>query len=39
MIVLRVLAHCLAFGFVTKERCAVEPQIQPDSCFRIFGPD
>jgi hypothetical protein len=28
------LAHCVASGFVTKETCAVEPQIQPDSCRR-----
>ena len=35
MIVLSGLAHCIASGFVTKERCAVEPQIQPDSCFGI----
>jgi hypothetical protein len=31
------LAHGTASGFVIKETCAVEPQIQPDSCDRIHS--
>jgi hypothetical protein len=35
---LGVLAHGVASGFVTKERCAIQPRFQPDSCFGIGEP-